>query len=85
MCVLVVAGGVAGELEDLSAEVLHHGAGRRGATADASSVAALAKVAGDTADGELETSGTADGLTALPLPAPPRPPLPLPDILFELD
>ena len=54
---LVVAGGVAGELEDLGAEVLHDGSEVDGGTAtDAGGVAAELQVAGDTADGELKTS-----------------------------
>ena len=52
---LVVAGGVAGELEDLGAEVLEDGGevdGRAGS--HAGGVLALAEVAADTADGELK-------------------------------
>ena len=54
---LVVAGGVAGELEDLGAEVLHDGSEvHGGTTTDAGGVSAELQVAGDTADGELKTS-----------------------------
>ena len=54
---LVVTGGVAGELEDLGAEVLHDGSELHGGTtADAGGVSAELQVAGDTADGELKTS-----------------------------
>jgi len=61
---LVVAGGVAGELEDLSAQVLHDGGEvDGGATADAGGVAALAQVASHTADGELQASAGAAGLS----------------------
>ena len=53
---LVVAGGVASELQNLGAEVLEHGGevyGRAGA--DARGVLALLEEAVHTADGELET------------------------------
>ena len=54
---LVVAGGVASELEDLSAEVLEDGSEvHRGASADAGGVLALLQVAADARHGELETS-----------------------------
>ena len=57
---LVVAGGVTGELEDFSGEVFHHrGEVHGGTTADAGSIAALAKEAGHTADRELKTSARA--------------------------
>ena len=60
---LVVAGGVAGELEDLGAEVLEDGGEvDGGAGAHAGGVLALAEVAADTADGELEAGlGAAAG------------------------
>ena len=54
---LVVLGGVAGKLEDLSREVLEDGGEVHGGTStDALSVAALLHEAGDTADGELKSS-----------------------------
>jgi len=54
---LVVAGGVAGELEDLGAEVLEDGREvDGGAGAHAGGVLALAEVTADTADGELKSS-----------------------------
>ena len=54
---LVVAGGVAGELQDLRAEVLEdRGEVDGGAGAHAGGVLALAEVAADTADGELQPS-----------------------------
>ena len=65
---LVVAGGVAGELEDLGAKVLHDGGEVHGGTAtDAGSVAAELQVAGDTAHGELESrlGAAAGGLASL--------------------
>jgi hypothetical protein len=74
---LVVAGGVAGELEHLSGEVLEDGGEVHGGTGtDAGGVFALLQVAADTADGELQTSlgglglallagGAATGLTPL--------------------
>ena len=53
---LVVARGVAGELEDLSGEVLHNGGEVHGGTStNALGVSALAQVACDTADGELKS------------------------------
>ena len=54
---LVVAGGVSGELEDLSGEVLEDG-GKvdTGSDSDAGSVSALLEVAADTSDGELKSS-----------------------------
>jgi hypothetical protein len=64
---LVVTGGVAGELEDLSGQVLHHSGEVHGGTAtDTGGVAALAQVASDTADGELKASaaGTRLGFAA---------------------
>ena len=54
---LVVAGGVASQLEDLGAEVLEDGRevdGRAGT--HAGGVLALTEVAADTADGELQSS-----------------------------
>ena len=54
---LVVAGSVAGELKDLSAEVLKdRGQVDRGTAADTAGVAALLQVAGHTADWELKSS-----------------------------
>ena len=60
---LVVAGGVAGELEDLGAQVLEDGGEvDGGAGAHAGGILALAEVAADTADGELEAGlGAAAG------------------------
>ena len=61
---LVVASGVAGQLEDLCREVLHHGCQVDGRTGpDTLGVVALAEETVDTADGELEPSagGTALG------------------------
>ena len=53
---LVVAGGVAGKLEDLSSEVLHNcGKVHGGTGTNALGVSALAQVARDTADGELKS------------------------------
>ena len=65
---LVVAGGVAGELKDLGAQVLEDGGGVDGGTGtDGLGVAALLDVAGDTAHGELEAGlgAAGDGLAAL--------------------
>ena len=64
---LVVAGGVAGELEDLCAEVLEDGCEVDGsAGTHAGGVLALTKVAADTADGELKSSlGRRAGLLLL--------------------
>ena len=62
---LVVAGGVAGELEDLGGEVLEDGGEvDAGANSDALGVATLLQVASDTRDGELESrlGGGANGL-----------------------
>jgi hypothetical protein len=62
---LVVAGGVAGELEDLGGEVLEDGGEvDAGTDSDALGVAALLQVASDTRDGELESrlGGGANGL-----------------------
>ena len=54
---LVVAGGVSGELEDLSAEVLEDGSEvDGGAGTHTGGVLALTKVTSDTTDRELETS-----------------------------
>ena len=60
---LVVAGGVAGELEDLGAQVLEDGGEvDGGAGAHAGGILALAEVAADTADGELQAGlGAAAG------------------------
>ena len=56
---LVVAGGVAGELKDLGAQVLKHsGQVDRSTTTEAGSEVLLAHVAGDTSDRELETSAS---------------------------
>ena len=69
---LVVASGVAGELEDLGGEVLEHGGEVHGrARADTAGVLALLQVAVHTADGELQTGllGARDGLAALGLAA----------------
>ena len=64
---LVVAGGVTGELKDLSAEVLEDGRHvDGGAASDAGCVAALLQVAGHTADRELK-SGLGRARGALPL------------------
>ena len=54
---LVVAGGIAGELQDLGAEVLEDG-GKvdGGAGTHAGGVLSLAKVTADTTDGELKSS-----------------------------
>ena len=67
---LVIAGGVAGELEDLSSEVLEHSRQVHGrAGADARGVLALLEEAVHTAHGELEARllGAGDGLAALGL------------------
>ena len=64
---LVVAGGVAGELEDLGGEVLEDGSEVHGGTGtDAGGVLADLEVARDAADGELEARlrGARDGLLA---------------------
>ena len=62
---LVVAGGVSGELEDLSAEVLEDGGEvDTGANTDTGGVAALLQVPADTGDGELK-SGLARGADRL--------------------
>ena len=64
---LVVAGGVAGQLEDLSREVLHHGGQVDwGAGTDALGVVALAEETVNSADRELESGagGTRLGLRA---------------------
>jgi len=54
---LVVLGGITSELEDLSGEVLKDGSEVHGGTStDALSEAASLEEAGDSADGELETS-----------------------------
>ena len=65
---LVVAGGVAGELENLGGEVLEDGRQVHGGTgANALSVVALAEETVDTAHGELEASarGARLGLACL--------------------
>ena len=64
---LVVAGGVPGELEELGGEVLKHGGEvHRGAGTDAAGVLAGLEVAGDAPDRELEARlrGARDGLLA---------------------
>ena len=62
---LVVARGVAGELEDLSAEVLEDGGEvDTGADSDPGGVSALLQVPADTGDGELK-SGLGGGANAL--------------------
>ena len=62
---LVVAGGVSGELEDLRAEVLEdRGHVDTGPHADAGSVSSLLQVAGQTGNGELKSS-LAAGASAL--------------------
>ena len=69
---LVVARGVARELEDLSGHVLEHGGQVHGrAGADARGVLADLEVAVDAAHGELEARllGAGDGLAALGLAA----------------
>ena len=54
---LVVAGGVSGELEDLSGEVLEDGGEvDTSSDSDAGSVSALLEVTADTSDGELKSS-----------------------------
>ena len=54
---LVVTGGIASQLEDLSSEVLEDGSQvDRGTSTNALSVVALAEEPVDTANGELETS-----------------------------
>ena len=54
---LVVLGGIAGELEDLSCEVLKDGSAVHGGTgADTAGVAALLHEAGDSSDWELKSS-----------------------------
>ena len=64
---LVVAGGVAGQLEDLSGQVLHDGGQVDGRTGtDALGVVALAQKTVDTTDGELQT-GTAGSALCLSL------------------
>ena len=61
---LVVAGSVTGELEDLSDEVLEDGSHVDGGTStDASRVASLLQVTSNTTNGELESSFCAAGLT----------------------
>ena len=64
---LVVAGGVAGQLKDLCREVLHHGGQvDGGAGPDALGIVALTEETVDSADGELEpgAGGTRLGLRA---------------------
>jgi hypothetical protein len=59
---LVVLGGVTGELEDLSGEVLKDGSEVHGGTStDALGEAASLEEAGDSADGELKTSLAGSG------------------------
>ena len=77
---LVVAGRVAGELEDLGGEVLEDGGEVHGGTGtDAGGVLANLEVARDAADGELEARlrGARDGFL-------PDLPLPRPDMMYEL-
>jgi len=64
---LVVAGGVAGELQDLSAQVLEDSSEVDGGTSsEAGSQVLLAHVAGDTADRELKSgAGRAAGALSL--------------------
>ena len=53
---LVIAGRVSGQLEDLSGEILHDGSEVHGSTStDAGRVLACLEVAGNTAHGELKT------------------------------
>ena len=60
---LVVTGSVAGQLKDLSSEVLHDGSQvDGGAGTNALSIVALAEEPVDTAHGELETSPVGAGL-----------------------
>ena len=60
---LVVTGGVAGELEDLSGEVLHDGSEVHGGTGtNTLSIVSLAEQTVDTTDGELKSSPGAAGL-----------------------
>jgi hypothetical protein len=60
---LVVAGGVTGQLEDLGGEVLHHGGQvDRSPGTDALGVVALAQESVDTTDGELQTGPAGTGL-----------------------
>ena len=60
---LVVAGSIAGQLEDLSREVLHDGSQVDGGTgADTLSIIALAEETVDTSHGELKTSPVGAGL-----------------------
>ena len=64
---LVVAGGVAGQLEDLSGQVLHDGCQvDGGACSDSLGVVALSEETVDSADWELKTGtgGSALGLSA---------------------
>ena len=62
---LVVAGGVSGELKDLGAEVLKDGGHvDTGSHTDAGSVSSLLQVAGQTGNGELKSS-LAAGASAL--------------------
>lgn len=60
---LVVAGGVTGELEDLSSQVLHNCCKVHGSTGTYTlGVIALSKEAMNPADGELKSSTTGTGL-----------------------
>ena len=64
---LVVAGGVSGELEDLSGEVLEDGGEvDTSSDSDAGSVSALLEVTADTSNWELKSSlrGSTDALSA---------------------
>ncbi len=57
---LVVPGSVSGELEDLSAQVLHDSSEVHGGTAaNTGSIASFTQIAGHAADGELKTSARA--------------------------
>ena len=59
---LVVLGGVTGELEDLSCEVLKDGSKVHGGTSsDSLGPSALSEVASDSSDGELESSSGRSG------------------------
>ena len=60
---LVVTGGVAGQLEDLSRQVLHNGSHVHGGTgSDTLSIVALTQQTVDTSDGELKSSPAGPGL-----------------------
>jgi hypothetical protein len=60
---LVVTGGVTGQLEDLSGQVLHDGSQVDGGTGtDTLSVRSLAEHSMDTTDGELKSGPAGTGL-----------------------